>query len=283
MTSRFSGFILCNKISGTQSGALSRTMARTFSKGQEKKVRCGHSGTLDPLAHGLLVCAVGDATTFLNYLPNEKEYEFELTFGFQTTTADLAGEITARSEHIPSVAEIQAVLKDFVGEIVQIPPKFSALKINGKRAHQLARENLDFEIKPRTVEIKELSIISDLEDNKIRFRVNCSKGTYVRTLGEMIAEKLGTKACVSDLKRTKSDGFELKHEPWEAPDCVTLEIFGKFYPRLEISEEELGKLRHGMRLKKELVHPIYATFLNDSFYGLIGFQGGVIFPLNMIF
>ena len=173
--------------------------------------KAGHIGTLDPFATGVLPLAFGEATKLIPYLEGtEKTYEFTLKFGTATTTADTEGEISETSEKIPTREEIQNILPQFIGKISQIPPKYSAIHINGKRAYDLARQGENFEIPARQITIKELTLLDTrLEQKKADFRVTCSKGTYVRTLGTDIAQALNTCGHLTALRRTKNGFFDL--------------------------------------------------------------------------
>ncbi|MGD9637815.1 MAG: tRNA pseudouridine(55) synthase TruB [Alphaproteobacteria bacterium] len=172
--------------------------------------KIGHSGTLDPLASGILPIALGEATKTVAYaMDNEKTYVFTITFGEERSTGDAEGEVIATSKVIPNKDDVASVLAGFTGKITQTPPKFSALKINGKRAYDLARNNEDFELPQREVLIKSLEIIASTEENsnQITLKTTCGKGTYVRSLAMDIAEKLGSKGYVSYLRRTKVGFF----------------------------------------------------------------------------
>ena len=171
----------------------------------------GHAGTLDPFATGVLPVAFGEATKLLPMVTDgQKEYEFVLQWGAETNTGDSEGEIVSRCEKIPCRKDILAVLPQFIGEITQVPPAFSAIKINGQRAYDLARRGEDVAIPERKVEIYALELLEELPDCQARFRVTCSKGTYVRTLGRDLARKLGTLGYLQELRRTKCGKFSLE-------------------------------------------------------------------------
>ena len=171
----------------------------------------GHAGTLDPFATGVLPVAFGEATKLLPMVTDgQKEYEFVLQWGAETNTGDSEGEIVSRCEKIPCWKDILAVLPQFIGEITQVPPAFSAIKINGQRAYDLARRGEDVAIPERKVEIYALELLEELPDCQARFRVTCSKGTYVRTLGRDLARKLGTLGYLQELRRTKCGKFSLE-------------------------------------------------------------------------
>ena len=169
----------------------------------------GHTGTLDPFATGVLPIAFGEATKLVPFVMNgDKEYEFVLKWGEKTTTEDIEGEITERCAKIPSKDEILAAIPHFVGKITQIPPQYSAIKINGREAYKAARKGEFVEIPARQIEIFELELLAEYADSA-KFRVKCSKGIYVRTLGKDLAEYLGTVGHLSELRRTKCANFGL--------------------------------------------------------------------------
>ncbi|MBT5072297.1 MAG: tRNA pseudouridine(55) synthase TruB [Kordiimonadaceae bacterium] len=174
-----------------------------------KAQKVGHAGTLDPLATGVLPIAFGEATKTIPYIMDaRKTYQFEVTWGEAHTTDDLEGEITHSSDHRPTEANILQQLENFRGKIKQKPPAFSAIKIDGKRAYDLARAGEEFEIKEREVEIFTLSLTVRTE-NTATFEMECSKGTYVRSIGRDLALKLGTFGYISSLRRTKVGSFDL--------------------------------------------------------------------------
>lgn len=170
----------------------------------------GHTGTLDPFATGVLPIAFGEATKLVPFVTDgKKEYEFVLKFGEQTSTDDTEGEVIARSDKIPTRDEITAVLPQFIGTITQVPPMYSAIRINGQQAYKLARKGTQVEMPARQVEIYALELLEKYDD-LAKFKVECSKGTYVRTLGKDIAQKLGTVGHLIELRRTKCGIFDLK-------------------------------------------------------------------------
>ncbi len=171
----------------------------------------GHAGTLDPFATGVLPIAFGEATKLLPYVTDgRKEYEFVIQWGKATNTDDSEGEVIGESSKIPTRDEILSVIPAFIGEIKQIPPVYSAIKINGQRAYDLARKGEEINIPERKVEIYDLKLLEELPNQQTRFRVECSKGTYVRTLGHDLAEKLGTLGYLQELRRTKCGQFGLE-------------------------------------------------------------------------
>lgn len=170
----------------------------------------GHTGTLDPFATGVLPIAFGEATKLVPFVTDgPKEYEFIVQWGALSSTGDTEGEIIETCDRVPTRDEILKIIPTFIGEIKQTPPAFSAIKINGQRAYDLARKGEVVEIPERIVEIYYLELLEECPGNQAKFVVGCSKGTYVRTLGQDIAEALGTKGYLQELRRTKCGNFSL--------------------------------------------------------------------------
>lgn len=173
-------------------------------------MKIGHAGTLDPLANGVLPIALGKATRLIPYvMDGEKIYEFEVTWGCETATDDLEGDILKTSDLRPTREQIETVLPRFIGKISQIPPIYSALKINGERAYDLARCGKDVLLKERLITIKTLEIQQHTSE-KTRFCVTCGKGTYVRALGRDLGRLLGCFGYVSHLRRLKCGPFYIE-------------------------------------------------------------------------
>ncbi len=172
--------------------------------------KIGHAGTLDPMAEGVLPIAIGKATKLIPYISNtNKEYEFTVTWGTQTTTDDAEGEILFETSYVPKKKEIEKKIINYIGFVSQIPPKVSAVKINGKRAYKLFRENKKFTIQPKKVFIEYLCI-TDHSINKTSFKILCGQGFYVRSLARDLAIDLKTYGHISSLKRSKVGKFREK-------------------------------------------------------------------------
>ena len=166
--------------------------------------KAGHGGTLDPLADGILPIAFGEATKTAQWAMDcDKEYVFTVEWGRSTTTQDKEGEVTATSYHRPSQEDIEAVLPTFIGDIQQVPPKFSAIKIDGERAYDLARDGEQFEIPSRQVTVYEAELIETPDADHAVFRVVSGKGFYVRAMARDLASALGTEGHISQLRRTR--------------------------------------------------------------------------------
>ena len=185
--------------------------AINFIKKKFSIYKIGHAGTLDPMAEGILPIAIGKATKLISYISNmNKEYEFTITWGKQTSTDDSEGEILFESDYLPKREEIENKIMSYSGYINQIPPKASAVKINGKRAYKLFRNNEMFKIQSKKVYIENLSIINSSE-NKTSFKIICGKGFYVRSLARDLALDLKTYGHISSLKRSKVGKFNEKN------------------------------------------------------------------------
>lgn len=202
-----SGLLLINKSEGPSSFDVIRTLRKNL---RIKKM--GHAGTLDPLASGLMIIAVGQVTKLLPHLPTDiKEYHFTIQFGETRTTGDREGEVLESGFRTPQEDELLAVLDSFRGEIEQIPPAFSAIKIDGKRAYELAREGKEVEMKSRKVTIYSLELLNfDADKSAAEMVVSCSAGTYVRSLARDIALSLDSGAYASRIHRTKVGPFKLE-------------------------------------------------------------------------
>lgn len=168
-----------------------------------KAQKCGHAGTLDPLASGMLPIALGDATKTVPYvMDGRKIYEFTVSWGEERATDDLEGEVTQSSDKRPSEQEIRDILPAYIGTISQVPPQFSAIKIAGERAYDLARDGEAVEIPSREVEVHRLTLLACPDANTAHFEVECGKGTYVRALARDFGRELGCYGHISGLRRT---------------------------------------------------------------------------------
>lgn len=202
------GIILIDKGKGCTSHDIVNKIKHIFNE------KTGHTGTLDPNATGLLPILIGQGTKLSSYLINhDKKYLVKLKLGIKTDTADSEGEVVQEEvvdENMLSKEHVEEILKSFVGKQEQIPPMYSAIKVNGKKLYEYARKNIQVEVKPREIEIydMELSDISE-QEKEIVFSVECSKGTYIRSLCEDIAVKLGTVGYMKELKRTVVGQFNI--------------------------------------------------------------------------
>jgi tRNA pseudouridine55 synthase len=170
--------------------------------------KAGHAGTLDPLATGILPIALGEATKTVPFaVEGSKEYRFTIRFGAETDTDDAEGKVVAQSENRPTRAAIEAALANFIGEIDQVPPRYSALRVDGARAYDLARGEEAFELAPRRVSVESLTLIEYPDRDRCILEARCGKGTYVRALARDIGRALGALAHVEELRRTRVGAF----------------------------------------------------------------------------
>jgi len=171
--------------------------------------KCGHAGTLDPLASGMLPIAFGEATKTVSFvMDGTKVYRFTVRWGAQTSTDDTEGEVVARSDVRPTRAAVEAILPEFIGEIMQVPPKFSAIKIDGERAYDLARDGEDVVLEARPIEILDLVLVETPDADTAVFECECGKGTYVRALARDMGLRLGTCGHVIALRRIHVGPFQ---------------------------------------------------------------------------
>ena len=249
---------------------------------------CGHMGTLDPLASGVLPVGVGNATRLFDYfLDKEKEYIAEFTFGVDSDTLDSTGTLIYEG-HVPNETEIAAVLPKFFGDIMQVPPKYSAKNVNGKRGYDLARAGIDFELPPKKVHIFGMELLGKVEDkaDTFRLKIRCGGGTYIRSLARDIAAELGTKAVMSALNRTQSGCFllpdavdfsVLENDP-SAKDLECLIIPTERVLTMEdllLTDKESEKLFHGMRVETSKANGLYKIYQNGAFYGVAEVENGL--------
>ena len=215
--------------------------------------KIGHSGTLDPLAQGVLQIAVGDATRLLEYLDNDKEYIAEIKFGYNSTTDDDEGEKEFIKKPDFTEKELQYTLNEFNGKISQIPPKYSAIKIDGQKLCDLARKNKQIpEIKSRDVEIYSIKLINFQAPDCAKIKVNCSKGTYIRSLARDIGEKLNCGAYLTNLTRTKAGNFHIENSQKlsaEIKNFALNPIDALNLNKIKITEEQYKKVINGNPLK----------------------------------
>ncbi len=250
------GILIIDKPDGWTSQDVAAKLRGVF---HEKRI--GHGGTLDPMATGVLPVFVGRATRGVEFFESaEKEYIAGLKLGTVTNTQDTTGEVLEENPVTVTREDVEAALKTFTGEIEQLPPMFSAIKVNGQKLYTLARKGVEVERKPRRITIFELELL-DGAGCDYTIRVRCSKGTYVRTLCHDIGRKLGCGACMSSLRRTKAGMFTLQqaitlpqllefakeNDPQELLLPVDA-LFSKFPPLIvELGQAE--KLRHGAQVK----------------------------------
>lgn len=198
------GWVVLDKPIGMTSTQAVGAVRRLF--GAQK---AGHAGTLDPLATGILPIALGEATKTVPFaVDGEKSYRFSVRFGAETDTDDAEGKVVRTSDVLPSAAEIEDILEDFIGEISQVPPAFSAIKINGNRAYDLARSGEQVVLEARTIVVDDLRLVAMADEATAVLEADCGKGTYVRALARDMGRMLGSAGHVVALRRTRVGGFD---------------------------------------------------------------------------
>lgn len=273
------GIIVLNKPKGCTSHDIVAKTKRLL------KEKVGHTGTLDPNATGVLPLLVGQGTKLSAYLINhDKEYIATLKLGERKDTADCEGFTIEEKEVIYSLLEksnVENVLNSFVGKQEQIPPIYSAIKINGKKLYEYARKKEKIEVKPRCIEIYKMELI-DIAKDIIIFKVQCSKGTYIRSLCEDIAKKLDTVGYMKDLQRTRVGEFDIKDsitieqlaqnvkdEEYIKKHFITIENFFENKKTIELSEKKLSLFLNGVKLSYNLSDDMYKIYnKNGNFIGI---------------
>ncbi|ROR30823.1 tRNA pseudouridine55 synthase [Mobilisporobacter senegalensis] len=234
-------------------------------RGILKQKKIGHTGTLDPDAEGVLPVCLGKATKLCDLLTDkDKTYETVLKLGITTDSQDTTGKILKEQRVTSSKEEIKEVILGFIGDYEQIPPMFSALKVNGKKLYELAREGIEIERKARNVHIHHIEIVR-IDEDEIKMVVSCSKGTYIRTLCHDIGEKLGCGGCMKNLVRTKvsrfviedslklSDVEKLRDGDKLGPHIIKIEDMFLDYSKVMVSEEYTKFIYNGNKINKDML------------------------------
>lgn len=279
------GIVLINKEKGISSFGVVSKIRKIFNI---KKV--GHCGTLDPDATGVLPIMIGNATKISKYLvEHDKEYIAVLKIGIKTDSADGEGNIIAEDNFLlkkENEEEYKTLIEGMVGKHKQIPPMYSAIKVNGKKLYEYARAGQEVERVEREIEIYNISVENiDFENNEIRFRVACSKGTYIRTLCETIAEMLGTIGYMKELQRTKVDKFlikdsvtlsELEQSDDKSKYVISIEKIFEEKERIDLSQRKTKLFLNGVQLTNAFNDGVYRVYTNDKFLGLGIIKNGLL-------
>ena len=242
--------------------------------------KCGHAGTLDPLATGVLALAFGEATKTVPYvMDGDKQYRFTVRWGIATNTDDSEGEATQTSEDRPSDVQIEGVLSRFIGDIEQIPPAYSAIKIDGQRAYALARKGEIPEMSARPIRMDALTLIARPDRDHAVFEMTCGKGGYVRAIGRDLGEALGCYGHISQLRRLRTGPFTLEHAisldtlekmrdtPHSCARLTSVATGLDGVPALAVTEAQANQLRHGQAVPAAVSGLDYGTTAWASFEG----------------
>ncbi len=275
------GFFLVDKPEGWTSRKAMNVIQRRL------KVRGGYEGTLDPFASGLLLVGVGRATRFFQFFrPLLKEYEAVLKLGEETDTLDPEGEVIKRAP-IPeiTVEKVEGAVRKFIGNIEQVPPKFSALKLKGKRAYDLARRGEEIELKPRKVYVESIDVLS-VEGDRIRFRCRVGSGTYVRALGRDIAYELGTVGYLTYLRRLSIGNFHVKdaRHPEEIgqEDLIRVDDALYWMGKVTLEGRDARLFLNGGRIRVDLDEGYYRVYVDGRFVGVGRVNGGILKPEKLM-
>ena len=245
------------------------------------KEKVGHTGTLDPNATGVLPLLIGKATGISKYLINHnKIYIATLKLGTKTDTADSEGKVIEEKE-VPAlvIEDIQKALNKLVGKQEQIPPMYSAIKVNGKKLYEYARQGKEIEVQARSIEIYDTKLIEyNKKEAEVVFEVSCSKGTYIRTVCEKVAENLNTVGFMKELRRTRVGEFEIqntiniediKNNPELLEEnIITIENFFKDKEQINLNDKELELFLNGVKLSKQNQNGICRIYNQNNFIGL---------------
>ena len=273
------GIIIINKEQGYTSNDVVQIIKKKFNE------KVGHTGTLDPMATGVLPILVGKGTLLSKYLINhDKIYVATLKLGIKTDTGDITGDVVQNenvNEKCLDDENVRKVLEEIKGEQEQIPPMYSAIKVNGKKLYEYARKGLSIDISPRKINIYNTELINiDKETNEITFRVSCSKGTYIRTLCEDIAEKLGTIGTMSSLNREKVGDFEISEASKLSEikeKLISIEEFFKNKDKILLSPRSFIAFINGVKLLADNEDGIYRIYnSNKEFVGIGIVKDGIL-------
>ena len=275
------GILIINKEKGCTSHDIVYKVKKIFNE------KVGHTGTLDPLAEGVLPILIGKGTLCSKYLINhDKKYVVNLALGQKTETADLEGKIIEEKK-IPdkslTQSKIEKVLKSFIGKQQQMPPIYSAIKVNGKKLYEYARKGQNVEIKPREIEIYDIKLMNiDAQKKQIQFEVFCGKGTYIRSLCEDIAEKLETVGYMESLKRIQVGDFKIEESSkiqeleenkedtkYLESKIISVEEIFKNKEKIKLDDKKMQLFLNGVKITQNQENDIYRIYdKNEKFIGI---------------
>ena len=290
-------------------GITSRTAVTKISRILKIK-KVGHAGTLDPLASGVLPIAIGEATKVVSFMQDKKKrYSFIIKWGETTETDDLEGKVIESSEVRPNIEQINSIIPSFIGKVLQKPPVYSAIKVDGKRSYKLARKKILVNHQFRPIEIYDLFLKNIIDIDMAEFEVECGKGTYVRSLAKDLAEKLNTKGHIIGLRRLSVGQFkekdtifidfykEIIHSPSIFKKILPIETVLDDIPALVLNETEARQIKQGQKLKLNSLenvdhflkeNPNYNEFEkiyameNSDLIALIKVNEGIVKPTRII-
>lgn len=282
------GIVIVDKPQGWTSQDVTARLRRVFNTR-----RIGHGGTLDPMATGVLPVFVGRATRGVEFFEHaEKVYETVMRLGLTTDTEDISGTVLTENEVQVTQAQVEEVLPRFRGEIMQIPPMYSAIKVDGRKLYDLARKGVEVERQPRAVTIHELTLLS-MESTDVRLRVHCSKGTYIRTLCKDIGDALGCGGCMAELRRISAGEYSLSDSvplqtllESENPEMYLRPVDSMFasFPAVTLTPKQTLRCRNGNSFSVTLPDGKYRTYSETGeFMSLAGVASGTMSTIKSFF
>ena len=279
---------IINKPNGISSSDVVIKCRNSLSRALGKKIKCGHMGTLDPMASGILIIAFGNATRLFDFaLKKGKSYIATFTFGEERDTIDATGQVISTAK-LPLYQHIVDILPKFIGNIMQVPPKYSAVNINGRRAYDLARKGHEFEIQAKEVFIKDIKVLDKTLDGElckdVTLSIKCGSGTYIRSICKDIAENVDNVAYMSKLVRNECAGFELGDgyvvdfidfldNPKMYIQDVSL-LVDRLMPSLSLNENEYFRIRNGQLAKLNVTNGFYSAKYMDDLVFIVEVKEG---------
>ena len=273
------GFINLIKPEGMSSAYAVTAVKKKFN------ISCGHMGTLDPMASGVLPIGLEKTSRLFQYLiDKEKTYVARFKFGILTDTLDTTGEISEKSNKIPSIKEIEGVLNNFIGEINQVPPKYSAKCIDGKRGYQLARKGIEFELEAKKVTVLDYKCLGQVSEDEFEFKIDCKGGTYIRSLARDLGYSLDTLAVMSKLERTRSGIFTIENgvgvEEFKNSDTPEKYIIPSdeaiSFPKVKLTNEKATRILNGLFDRYDLEEGYYRVYNEEDFWGVGEVKEGIL-------
>lgn len=268
------GFLNINKPKGLNSSKVVAAVKKLLKNGE----KVGHMGTLDPIASGVLPIAIGRATRLFGLMQDKKkEYIATFKFGYTTDTLDSTGVTTNTTTVIPSKQQIEEKLNNFIGEIAQLPPSFSAKMVDGKRAYDMARKGQEVKLNPCKVVIYSFDLLEQVDRDTYKFKIECGSGTYIRSLCRDLALALNSYAVMTDLVRTKTGPFCLENS--QNYDNIDLDKVTRLdevfeFSKLHLTEDELRTLLDGKKIKKDCKDGTYWGCFGDQLQLVVTFKDG---------
>ena len=282
------GIVIVDKPEGWTSQDVTARLRRVFNTR-----RIGHGGTLDPMATGVLPVFVGRATRGVEFFEHaEKTYETVLRLGITTDTEDISGTVLTEQEACVTEEQLEEALQRFRGDIMQVPPMYSALKVNGQKLYDLARKGKEVQRQPRPITIHELTLLG-MEADGIHLRVRCSKGTYIRTLCKDIGQALGCGGCMAALRRVSAGEYTIEESvplqrllETETPDDFLRPVDSMFrnFPAVELTEKQEARCRNGNSFTLNIADGTYRAYSkNGEFLALSKAENGTFSTIKSFF